>query len=62
MKNIDKSMSKLGKAGADARWASRYETLIALSAIYGKDRQDEFMNDWPTKHLKQLLAWHKRHK
>ena len=55
-------MSKLGKAGADARWASRYETLIALSAIYGKDRQDEFMNDWPTKHLKQLLAWHKRHK
>lgn len=60
MKN--KQKSEWGKQGADKKWASRYETLIALSGIYGKKRQDEFMKDWPTEHLKQLLAWHNRHK
>ena len=59
---LNESMRELGKVGAAARWATRYETLIGLSSIYGKDRQDEFMKTWPTKNLIQLLAWHKRHK
>lgn len=58
---LNESGRELGKAGAAARWASRYETLVALSRIYGKDRQDEFMTKWPTKNLKQLLDWHKKH-
>ncbi len=56
-----KQYKELGKLGAEKRWATRYEILIALSAIYGKDRQDEFMKNWPTKNLQELLNWHKRH-
>ena len=60
-KQISEVMSSLGKKGSAKRWKSRYEILVELSAIYGKDRQDEFMKKWPTKALTQLLDWHKRH-
>jgi hypothetical protein len=50
-----------GKKGAEIRWADRAALLIQLSAYYGKQYQEEFM-EWPTKYLQFLVEWHKANK
>lgn len=45
-----------GKKGAEQRWAKRYEALVILSGIYGKEQQNEFIK-WPTKYLLKLVEY-----
>mgnify|MGYP001590969223 CR=1 FL=1 len=58
MKN--KKMQKLGKAGAEKRWATRFEILTALSGKVDKEIHNKFMK-WPTKYLVELLKAYKNH-
>ena len=54
MKQKDKRMQKLGKAGADKRWASRHALIIELSKLVNKNDLN-WIQGWPTAHLLRLL-------
>ncbi len=55
----DKKMQKLGRAGANTRWASRHALLVELSKHIDKPLQT-FLLKWPTSHLERLYEAYTR--
>ncbi len=60
MKQKDKKMQKLGRAGAKLRWASRYAMLEELRKFVDSELYP-LMVKWSTKDLKTLLKYIHKH-
>lgn len=52
----DKKMQKLGKAGANKRWATRYQMLDELRKFVDVELYPLLVK-WPTENLKTLLKY-----
>lgn len=59
MKKLKVGTKEFAKAGADARWAKRHETIIALSRYVDKAYLDRMMQ-WKTEHLERLLEAYRK--
>lgn len=63
-KNIEKVKLKIGtkefaKAGADAKWKTRHDIILELSAYVDKAYQN-YLLKWKTEHLQKLLNAYKK--